>query len=170
MDFLEDLPLDVSWLVGLAVFLGIVSISALLTRRRRPKGPLLQAAAPLVYGYGRGAAKGQAMTDAAPMRGHSDRRVSLRRTGAVVQVAVADARKEGIEPGWVVDRSMGGLGLHLNGPLQPGTILNVRPWDAGAMAPWVEVTVRNCWKEDDSWKVGCQFARTPPWSVLLLFG
>lgn len=99
-----------------------------------------------------------------------ERRVALRRSGAMVKVAVADEHLEAQVPGWVVDRSMGGLGVLLEKPLPSGALLNVRPWDGGAMAPWVQVTVRSCVPEEGRWKAGCQFVKTPPWSVMLLFG
>jgi hypothetical protein len=85
-------------------------------------------------------------------------------------VAVADEQLEKVEPGWVVDRSTGGLKLCFEGPLAGGTVLNVRLWNAGGVAPWVQVVVRYCYQENDHWKVGCQFVKTPPWSVLLMFG
>jgi hypothetical protein len=35
----------------------------------------------------------------------------------------------------------------------------------------VQVEVRNCRKiNSDEYELGCRFLRTPPWSVLLLFG
>ncbi len=101
---------------------------------------------------------------------YGERRFSVRRTGKSVKVAVADVKLEDISAAWVADRSTGGLGLYMDAALEPGTMLYVRPWDGLESVPWVQVTVRSCQKEDDCWKVGCQFVKTPPWSILLLFG
>jgi hypothetical protein len=99
-----------------------------------------------------------------------ERRVALRRAGSMVKIAIADVSLEEIELGWVVDRSTGGLGLIVERLMEPGTSLNVRPWEGGDSAPWVQVTVRTCQPADGHWKVGVAFDKTPPWSVLLLFG
>jgi hypothetical protein len=112
----------------------------------------------------------QAKTDPFEKGSFGERRVALRRSGSMVKVAVADEKLESLVPGWVVDRSMGGLGVLLERPLESGLVLHVRPWDGGDMAPWVQVTVRSCQPEEGRWKAGCQFVKTPPWSVMLLFG
>ena len=101
----------------------------------------------------------------------SERRVGARRVGNLVAVSVTDA--DGQSPpvdGWVADRSVGGLCLRLDAPVGVGTLLNVRPRDASAVVPWTQVEVKSCRQEADGWEIGCQFLRTPPWSVLLLFG
>jgi hypothetical protein len=72
--------------------------------------------------------------------------------------------------GWVVDRSVGGLGLRTEVPLPVGAVFNVRPRSATAIVPWTEVEVKSCRQHAAAWEVGLQFVRTPPWSVLLLFG
>lgn len=101
----------------------------------------------------------------------TERRTSVRRGGKLVEVFITDAhlREEPIS-GWVVDRSVSGLGLHLTQPFEVGTILNVRPQQGGSSVPWTQVEVKRCIKEGKFWKVGVRFVRTPPWSVLLMFG
>ena len=44
------------------------------------------------------------------------------------------------------------------------------PAHAPPMTPWTEVEVRSCRQKKDGYEVGCQFVKTPPWSILLLFG
>jgi hypothetical protein len=104
-------------------------------------------------------------------RSFGERRNGLRRSGSSIRVRVADAEYHEIGMAWVMDRSTGGIGLYMEEPLEPGTVVRVRPEGAGDVAGWIPVTVRSCQKgEADFWKLGCQFERTPPWSVLLLFG
>jgi hypothetical protein len=104
--------------------------------------------------------------------GAAEKRVAFRRQGNPVEVTVATDNDEKTEltRGWVVDRSSGGLCLSLFQELEVGTVVNVRPRRADPVPPWVRVEVRKCRHLPDGWEVGCQFVRTPPWSVLLLFG
>jgi hypothetical protein len=184
LDFLTDLASDPSWIVGFAVFAAIVVVGIVVAWRGKQREQSRFSRSQLVYGYGR--TTGDASSDRPP-RGSSQRgqptaedpftqgasrekRVAARRSGTVVKVAVADTSLKGVEQAWVVDRSTTGLGLCVGEPAETGTKLKVRPWDAGDMSPWIDIVVRNCKREGDSWKIGCQFVRTPPWSVLLLFG
>lgn len=101
-----------------------------------------------------------------------DRRQALRRGGNPVQVLIsdADAKAEPIN-GYVLDRSTGGLCLSVGEPIEEGTILTVRTTNAPVTTPWVKIEVRNCRPISSSeWEIGCKFDKTPPWSVLLLFG
>lgn len=102
----------------------------------------------------------------------TEQRKSFRRTGNPVDVhyALADNKKQ-TNLGWVFDRSVGGLGLVTAEPFAAGTVLAVRPVRSGEATPWVEVTVRSSRPADaGGFELGCQFVKTPPWSVLLLFG
>ena len=102
----------------------------------------------------------------------TEHRKSFRRTGNPidVQYALPDAKKQP-RLGWVFDRSVGGLGLVTAEAYSEGTVLAVRPSNGGDVAPWIEIEVRSC-RPDSSggFELGCQFLKTPPWSVLLLFG
>jgi hypothetical protein len=101
----------------------------------------------------------------------AERRSSLRRGGNPVAVLISDARARSEPvPGWVVDRSTGGLCLSVSDKLTPGTVLSVRTANAPEAIPWVQVEVKNCREAGSAYEVGCQFVRTPPWSVMLLFG
>jgi hypothetical protein len=101
----------------------------------------------------------------------ADRRSSLRRDGPAVEVLVqSPAFKGGSAPGYVLDRSTGGLRLALATGMAAGTALQVRAKHAPDTTPWVTVLVRSCRANDDHFELGCEFEKTPPWNVLLLFG
>jgi len=50
-----------------------------------------------------------------------------------------------------------------------GTML-VRADNAPDTIPWVTVIIRSCRQVGNHYEVGCEFDKTPPWHVLLLFG
>jgi hypothetical protein len=134
--------------------------AAVFARRRRPA--VLPTPDP---------AAGAASPDPFLQGSKSERRSAHRRQGTCVEALV----KEGDDtahalPCWVVDRSVGGLGLRMETAVTAGAVLRVRPRDALPVIPWTEVEVKSCRQQGDSWEVGCKFVRTPPWSVLLLFG
>jgi hypothetical protein len=64
---------------------------------------------------------------------------------------------------------MTGLRLIVPQAVAPNAILRVHPVDGPQNAPWVQVSVVRCTPEDDQWELGCEFMRTPSWSVLLQF-
>jgi hypothetical protein len=101
----------------------------------------------------------------------TEQRRALRRSGNPVEVLVSDAEVTAEPvPGWVLDRSVGGVCLALSDEVAAGTVLSLRPRQAPPGTPWVRAEVRTCKKAQDQFEVGCQFVRTPPWSILLLFG
>lgn len=101
----------------------------------------------------------------------SEKRQAARRKGRPIKVFVADPETHAdVMEGWVVDRSLGGLRITVNKPLTLGAVLSVRATNAPTTSPWVDVEVRNHRRADGQVEVGCQFVRTPPWGVLLLFG
>jgi len=103
--------------------------------------------------------------------GSRERRIALRRGGNPVAVLISDAETRSTpSPGWVIDRSTGGLCLSVPDPVVEGTILSVRTSNAPESIPWVQLEVKNCRLVGREYELGCQFVRTPPWSVLLLFG
>jgi hypothetical protein len=100
-----------------------------------------------------------------------DRRAAPRRRGGnTVEVRLDDGSGADPLPAWVLDRSIGGLGVLADAPVAVGTPLKVRPKEAPETTPWVEVTVRSCKRNGPRYELGCQFHRTPDWSVLLQFG
>jgi hypothetical protein len=138
----------------LAAGLAFVTGSLFFGRRKSPAQPA-----------------GEATTVKPPQQGPTDRRSSYRREGTDVEVLISDAEVK-IAPiqGWVTDRSLGGVGLRAPASLAVGTILSLRPCNAPSVAPWVQVEVKSCRQQGNFWEAGCQFLRTPPYSVLLLFG
>jgi PilZ domain len=100
------------------------------------------------------------------------RRAAPRRAGRHVDVLISDADHEApAHQGWVIDRSAGGLALGSLHPAEVGTILSVRPLAAPDHEPWVQVEIRQCAELDHgSWRLGCKFVRTPPYSLMMLFG
>jgi hypothetical protein len=102
----------------------------------------------------------------------TEKRTALRRRGNSIKVLISDldAQARPTE-GWILDRSVGGLCLQVEGAEVPvGTILSVLASNAPAGTPWTQVEVRSSRQEGNSWELGCQFVKTPPWNVLLLFG
>jgi hypothetical protein len=101
----------------------------------------------------------------------SEQRKSFRRQGNPTEVHVAlPHQKNSPYKGWVLDRSTGGLGLHVHDEIKAGTQLVVLPVNAPSMTPWVDIEVRTCRKIRDGYELGCQFLKTPNWSILLMFG
>jgi hypothetical protein len=100
-----------------------------------------------------------------------DRRSAPRRKeGNRVEVFLTDETRPEPLFGWVIDRSLGGLCLNVEKPLNEGTILNVRPRKAPKTAPWIAIEIRSCRPEGSEWEVGCRFLKQPQWNDLLLFG
>jgi hypothetical protein len=113
----------------------------------------------------------QAVPDSFLTGSPSERRESSRRSGTLVEVYVARSQSDAeLLRAWVVDRSLGGLCLKLDRPLDVGAVVTVRPCETSNLTPWVDVEVKHCVQAGESWHVGCRFLRTPPWGVLLLYG
>jgi hypothetical protein len=104
-------------------------------------------------------------------RSYSDRRGTIRREGRPVRVLVTSPAFKGeVSTGYVLDRSTGGLRLALTAAVATGMTLQVRADNAPDNTPWVTVLVRNCRNAGQHYELGCEFDKTPPWNVLLLFG
>jgi hypothetical protein len=101
-----------------------------------------------------------------------ERRAAPRVGGDPIPVLLCEGDPPGGEPfrGVVIDRSLGGLGLSLDRPLEKGALLSLRVADAPPTTPWVRIEVRNCQPAGTFWEVGCQFYQTPISDVLQLFG
>jgi hypothetical protein len=101
----------------------------------------------------------------------SELRKTYRRGGNPKDVLYAmPENKDQPKHGLVIDRSTGGLCLYTFEEFQQGTRFIVLPAHAPEMTPWVELEVRHCKHTGDGYEIGCQFVKTPPWSVLLMFG
>jgi hypothetical protein len=89
----------------------------------------------------------------------------------MLQILVQDAggEKQPI-PAWIIDRSLGGLRLSIDQPIEEGTILRVRRTSAPADVPWVEVQVMRLEIKENAWELGCQFTRSLAWDLIMQFG
>jgi hypothetical protein len=103
-----------------------------------------------------------------------DQRGMHRRQGNPVEVHVAfTTDKTERQIGSVLDRSMGGMRLALFHAVEVGAVLSVRPTHADDIVPWVELEIRSCRPSvemPDQFEVGCQYVKSPPYSIQLLFG
>ena len=108
----------------------------------------------------------------APMPSFADRRTSTRREGGnpVKVVLASPAFKSGTLIGYVMDRSTGGLRMVSATGMPVGGSVQVRAAHAPEETPWVTVIVRSCKPSGKGYEMGCEFDKTPPWNVLLLFG
>jgi hypothetical protein len=98
-------------------------------------------------------------------------RRSWPRRKRAIQVVLQDIGGEGDPfPAWIMDRSMGGLGLSVDQPIEEGTILRVRRALAPAEIPWVEVQVVSARIKENTWELGCQFTRSLSLDMLMQFG
>lgn len=106
-----------------------------------------------------------------PEESFSDRRGSVRREGPPVKVVLSSPSfRSKQDYGYVLDRSTGGLRIAMRLAMAPGSTMQVRAANAPDSIPWVTLIVRNCRNAGQHYELGCEFDRTPPWNVLLLFG
>jgi hypothetical protein len=102
---------------------------------------------------------------------YADRRGAVRREGQPVRVVLAgNTFRNGAADGYVIDRSTGGLKVAAQVAVAPGSTMQVRACDAPDTIGFVTLIVRSCRKADSYFELGCEFEKTPPWNVLLLFG
>ncbi|HYV39622.1 MAG TPA: PilZ domain-containing protein [Gemmataceae bacterium] len=143
--------------VGLAAGLGVVGFIHFIWRPRR--------AAALA------APKEEQPSDPFIHGSQMEQRKSFRRIGNPIGVLIIDQSRPG-EPmkGQVINRSVGGLCILMDRPIEADTPLTVRPTNAPHIAPWVAVVAKNSREGEMGIEVGCQFVKTPPWPVLMMFG
>jgi PilZ domain-containing protein len=103
----------------------------------------------------------------------TERRKAPRRRGNPVAILLADEEPDS-EPveGYVIDRSLGGLGVELDDPVnvEPGMVLTVRPRRGAEHTAWTRVVVRSYEKLGANHRLGCQFTRPPNSQTMLHFG
>jgi hypothetical protein len=151
---------DMLWIIS-AVGLVVACMAFTLGRRVAPKQPK-----PVVK-----AVRGREdPMDVFVLGSNSERREAPRRKGNTVEVLLSRGPDLPQIHGWVVNRSVKGLGLVLDEPLGEGTVLDVRPRTAPVSLPWIPVKVQRCRPQGQEWDVGCAFVRAPQYNVLLLFG
>jgi PilZ domain len=150
--------LSPTWLVagtGLVSAAVIVALGRFFLRRELPPVP----------------AKGEIASDPFEQGSATERRTAARRIGRHVRVFVSDARAEAPpSEGWILDRSVGGLRISLGHQVAPDTVLTVRACNAPDTIPWTQIRVLRCHSRGAFFELGCQFVRTPPWNIMLLFG
>jgi hypothetical protein len=113
----------------------------------------------------------KALNWAPPEQSYADRREAVRREGPPVRVLLASPIfRNGVTDGFVLDRSTGGLRVAMSLAMAPGSTLQVKAVNAPDTIGYVTVIVRSCRKNNDFYELGCEFDKTPPWNVLLLFG
>ena len=160
-----NLPVVVGGLVAVMV-LAFLLINAVL--RHRPKG--LDPAKLIKAGNSK-PPQDKELNWETPEQSYADRRSSIRREGFPVRVVLASgAFRNGVCEGYVIDRSTGGLKVAAQVAVAPGGTMQVRAADAPDNVGFVTLIVRSCRKNDDFYELGCEFEKTPPWNVLLLFG
>jgi hypothetical protein len=101
----------------------------------------------------------------------AERRTAPRRKGNPVPVLLTNATVS-MEPfqGWVLDRSSGGLRLLVDQAVAIGAVLSIRPAKAHASFPWIQIKVRSCQPERNSFALGVQFVVKPAWGEMQAFG
>lgn len=100
-----------------------------------------------------------------------EKRIAPRRRGASVSLAITRNHSSDLPlEGYVLDRSLGGLGVASPEAFESGAVLNVQVQNGNAANPWVALRVKNCRAQGRSWKLGCQFVGQPRADVLMLFG
>lgn len=99
-----------------------------------------------------------------------ERRSALRRGGSTVEVDIQIPNNDTILTGYVINRSIGGLGLTLHCELSKGSVIKIRPRTTTKMATWTSATVRSCRDDGHHYEIGVQFHHTPDWGQMLQFG
>jgi hypothetical protein len=110
--------------------------------------------------------------DKDPTPGYAaDQRRSFRRGGNSIGILYKYAGQEnGPAQASVQDRSIGGVCLLTHETIPVGLVLSIRPTNADSIVPWVDVEVCTCRPGEECFEIGCRFVKTPPYSILLLFG
>jgi hypothetical protein len=98
-----------------------------------------------------------------------DEKESVSVGGRPVSVKVSDGMADS-EPlsGWVIDRPTGGLRILVDEPMPVGTVISIRPTKEHPQNQWVNVSVKTCRPERNSYVIHVQFTERPPWAVMNL--
>lgn len=142
-----------------AVGLGTAGLALFLGRRLLNRAPAatVRTAAPSSFEFSLAAT------------GH-ERRTAPRRRGNCVAAHLGDDSDMEPTEVWVVDRSLGGLCLLADAPVEAGSHLRVCPRHASGDQFWTPIRVCSCHRDREGWMVHCQFLQVPPMNVLLLYG
>jgi hypothetical protein len=100
-----------------------------------------------------------------------DRRYQTRIRIGQVEVLITDPESGSVlSSGWITDRSLAGLGLHLERALKVGAVVHVRVRHDAIGVPWTPMIVKFCRQRGDGWKTGCEFVQASSWEVMERFG
>ena len=103
-----------------------------------------------------------------------DQRGMHRRQGNPVEVHVTfTTDKTKRDTASVLDRCMGGMRLAMYQEIEVGAVVSVRPTTVDDIVPWVDLEIRSCrpsTEMPDQFEIGCQYVKSPPYSIQLLFG
>ncbi|MBM3995460.1 MAG: hypothetical protein FJ303_15095 [Planctomycetes bacterium] len=163
LNYLMQLPHVYVWLPAL-VFLAVLAIFYFFT----PRPAAVECAEPTVT-----TEPAKSPVEAAAPKS-KDQRGATRRQGNTIEVHVAPPEdKSDPALGSVIDRSLGGMRLALFHEVEIGAVLALHPVLADEMVPWVDIEVRSCKPSTEMpgmFEVGCQYVKSPPYSIQLLFG
>jgi hypothetical protein len=163
----NNLPIAVGGFVAFLV-LTFLTLNAAFGRRRKT---ILDAAKLAANAKAAPPLTEKALNWDPPEHTYADRRGAIRREGQPVRVVLASPTfRNGICDAYVIDRSTGGLRIAVQTAIAPGLTLQVRALDAPEGVEFVAIIVRSCRKNTDYFELGCEFEKTPPWNILLLFG
>ena len=157
------------FLVGTIVSVMVLAYLALRGWKLREESPDADPIPPGMAGF---VAKEKADKWEPPETSYADRRGSIRRDGPPVRVVLQSPTfRNGVDDGVVIDRSTGGLRILSKNAVPEGHTLQVRAVNAPDTIGFVTVLVRSCREnEGDFFELGCEFTKSLPWNVLLLFG
>jgi hypothetical protein len=166
----NNLPITVGGAVAFAVLV-FLALNAMLSRRRPEPTPLSPARLAAAAAKSGAPPTEKALNWDPPEQSYADRRGAVRREGQPVRVVLGSPTfRNGVCDGYVLDRSTGGLRIAVQTAIAPGTPVQVRAADAPDTVEFVTIIIRSCRKNDDYYELGCEFEKTPPWNILLLFG
>jgi hypothetical protein len=110
----------------------------------------------------------QAARQAPAAQPQTERRRLPRRAGNPVTVAIeAPGDPPEALQGQVLDRSQAGIGMRVGKKFDLGVILKVKTPQS---AKWIEAEVRNCIRDGNTFRIGCQFAKRYAWGDIQQFG
>ena len=92
------------------------------------------------------------------------------RGGKPVSVLISNGLADS-EPisGWVLDRWQTGMKILVDEEIQVGLVLSVRPNKNEPGVQWLQISVKSCTPERNSFLLNCHFLHRPPWNVLAMF-
>jgi hypothetical protein len=98
------------------------------------------------------------------------RRQTPRGRGAPMRILILAKNRPAEQfPGYVINRSVGGLCVSLVQPVEEGALISVRPAKELIDDTWYDVVVKYCRATETGWEMGCEFQGRGGSSALLKF-